>query len=108
MELLEKDSFEYSMCAFIAEVRKVDGSEYPGKTLYHLVVSIQKFVNSEGKNWKLLEAGSFTKIRTVLNNLMMERAKANIGTIKHQAELINSEIKDKLWASGQLCEENPD
>ena len=48
VELLERDSFEYSMCTFIAEVRKSkDGSEYPGKTLYHLVVSIQKYLNNK-------------------------------------------------------------
>ena len=31
VELLERDSFEYAMCKFLAEVRKVDGSEYPGQ-----------------------------------------------------------------------------
>ena len=42
VELLEKDSFEFAMCKFLAEVTKVkDGGEYPGKTLYQIVVSIQ-------------------------------------------------------------------
>ena len=50
VELLEKDSFEYSMCIFLAEVNKLDGSDYPGKTLYQLVVSIQKHLNVKGKN----------------------------------------------------------
>ena len=36
VDLLEKDSFEFSMCKFIAEVRKTKGDEEcPGKTLYH-------------------------------------------------------------------------
>ena len=108
VELLEHDSFEFAMCAFIAEVKKVDGSEYPGKTLYHLVVSIQKHINNKGKNWKLVESASFTQIHTLLNNLMKERAKANIGTVKHQAEMINSEIENKLWDSGVLGEDTPD
>ena len=55
VELLERDSFEFAMCTFLAKVRKVDGSDYPGKTLYHLVVSIQKHLTSHGKNWKLVE-----------------------------------------------------
>ena len=50
VKLLERDSFEFLMCNFIAEVCNVDGSEYPGKTLYHLVVSIQKHINSKGRN----------------------------------------------------------
>ena len=55
VELLEKDSFEYAVCCFLAEVHKVDGTEYPGKTLYHLVVSIQKYLISNGKKWRLIE-----------------------------------------------------
>ena len=108
VELLECDSFEFSMCTFLAEVRKLDGTEYPGKTLYHLVVSIQKHINSKGKNWKLVEGSQFSQIRTVLNNLMKERAKNNIGNVKRQAEMIDSEVKNKLWSSGVLGEDNPD
>ena len=49
VDLLEKDSFEYSLCCFLAEVCKVDGKDYPGKTLSHLVVSIQQhLINVKG------------------------------------------------------------
>ena len=35
---------QFAICKFLAEVRKVkDGGEYPGSTLYHLVVSILFF-----------------------------------------------------------------
>ena len=108
VELLECDSFEYAMCNFIAEVKKVDGSEYPGKTLYHLVVSIQKHVNSKGKNWKLIEGSQFSGLCNVLNNLMKEHAKSNIGNVKRQAEMLDSNIEEKLWSSGALGEENPE
>ena len=53
VDLLEKESFEFSMCKFLSEVRKVNGDEYPGKTLYHMVVSIQKHLVTKGKKWKL-------------------------------------------------------
>ena len=83
VELLERDSFEYSMCCFLAEVTKMkDGSEYPGKTLYHLVVSIQKYLNHKGRNWKLIEGSQFGKLRNVLDNLMKERAQSNISAVK--------------------------
>ena len=72
------------------------------------MVSIQKHINSKGKNWKLVEGSQFSQIRTVLNNLMKERAKNNIGNVKRQAEMIDSEIENKLWSSGVLGEENPD
>ena len=109
VELLEKDSFKFALCNFLAEVRKVDGTEYPGKTLYHLVVSIQKHINTKAKkNWKLVEGSQFSQVRTVLNNLMKERAKNNIGNVKRQAQMIDSEIENKLWESGALGEKSPD
>ena len=40
-ESLVKEIFEFAMCKFIAEVTKVkDGSDYPGKTLYEMCLSI--------------------------------------------------------------------
>ena len=39
---------------------------------------------------------------------MLEHAKANIGTVKRQAEMINSEIEEKLKETGMLGEKNPD
>ena len=104
IELLEKDSFEFSMCKFIAEVRKLDGSKYPGSTLYQLVVSIQKHLIVKGKKWKLIESGSFSNLRMVLDNLMKEQAAANIGTTKRQASFITLDIEEKLWCSGLLGE----
>ena len=93
VELLEIDSFQFSVCCFLAEVHKVDGTEYPGKTLYHLIVSLQKHLMARGKMWKLVEGEEFKQIRIVLNNLMKERTKANIGTVKHQAKVIDSGVK---------------
>ena len=109
VELLEKDLFEYAMCAFLAEVTKVkDGAEYPGKTLYQMVVSIQKYLNSNGVHWKLVESVQFNKIRTVLDNLMKERAIQQIGTVRKQAQLIDFQTENQLWESGVLGEQSPD
>ena len=94
--MLEKDSFEFSMCKFLAEVWKLNGDEYPGKTVYHMVVSIQKHVVTKGKKWKLIESSNFGKLRNVLDNLMKERAQNNIGMIKHQAGMITSNIENEL------------
>ena len=108
VDIHEKDSFEFSMCKFIAEVKKVNGDEYPGKTLYHIVVSIQKHLVRDGKKWKLIKSVEFGKLRNVLDNLMKERAQNNIGLVKRQAGLINVNIENKLWIDGVLGEENPD
>ena len=58
---LNKDSFQFVMCHFISDVTKVkDGSDYPGRTLYQMYVSILKHLNHNGLNWKLVEGSNFT------------------------------------------------
>ena len=97
------------MCKFLAEVTKVkDGGEYPGNTLYHMCVLIQKHINLKGKNWKLIEGNSFPNIRTVLDNLMKDRASRNICTVKHQAQLLSYDLENSLWEKGILGEDSPD
>ena len=52
IDLLECDSFEFVMCIFLATVTRLkDGAEYPGKTLYQLVV----LINSEAFEHKRQE-----------------------------------------------------
>ena len=93
---------------FIAEVKKIDGTEYPGKTLYHLVVSIQKHLNTKGKPWKLIENPHFNQLRTVLDNLMKECALQQIATIKRQASMIEFDEENAMWEKEILGERTPD
>ena len=98
-----------SLCRFIPEVTKCkDGGDYPGKTLYEMVVSIQKFLNQNNIPWKLLEDPQFLDVKTVLDNTMKERAQRNIGMIRKQAQLITFEHEDYLWSQGLLGEDTPD
>ena len=74
VEHLGIKEFEYSMCLFIAEVTKCkDGSDYPGHTLYQMCVAIQKHLNHNGIDWKLVEGENFRELRTALDNIMKER-----------------------------------
>ena len=34
------ETLKFALCCFVTEVKKLDGSDYPGKTLYHLVICI--------------------------------------------------------------------
>ena len=98
-----------SLCRFIPEVTKCkDGGDYPGKTLYEMVVSIQKFLNQNNIPWKLLEDPQFLDVKTVLDNTLKERAQRNIGMIRKQAQLITFEHEDYLWSQGLLGEDTPD
>ena len=109
LETLQKDNFEYAMIRFIPEVTKVNGEGlYPGKTLYQLCTSIQKYLNINKIPWKLVKGSEFADLKIVLDNVMKERAQANIGMVKKQAQIVNYEYENELWDSGILGEHNPD
>ena len=106
---LRKDSLAYSLCRFIPEVTKLkDGNDYPGKTLYEMMLSIQKHLTENGLEWKLIDGIDFVSVKNVLDNVMKQRAEANIGMVKHQAELIPLELEKYMWESNILGEDTPD
>ena len=70
------------------------------------MVSIQKFINEKGIDWKLVEGVNFLELRTVLDNLMKDRAQRNIGVVRRQAEFISSNFEEKLWEKNVLGEAN--
>ena len=109
LETLEKDNFQYAMIRFIPEVTKVNGDgEYPGRTLYQLCTSIQKYLNINNIPWKIVKDREFNELQVVLDNVVKERAEANTGTVKKQAEVLTYDYENELWDSGILGEHNPD
>ena len=86
---LTKENLEHAMLRFIPEVTKKKGSGlYPGRTLYQLCQSIQKYLNVNKLPWKLVKGHEFQDLKVVLDNVMKERAEANIGMVKKQAQVI--------------------
>ena len=106
---LDKVSLQYALCKFLAEVTKVkDGTDYPGKTLYEMLLSIHKYLNENSLNWKLIDDPEFVTLRTVLDNIIKERAESNIGMIKRQAEVLPLQIENDLWQQNVLGKDAPD
>ena len=65
-KLVKKD-LEGAMCYFVPEVTRAKGEGlYPGKTLYEMCVLIQKYLNVNKLNWKLVEGDEFRDLRVVL------------------------------------------
>ena len=105
---IEKGNLCEALCKFIPEVRKKDGGEYPGKTLYEMIVCIQKFLNEKNIPWKLIDDKEFILVKNVLDNVMKERAQLNLGMVKRQAEFISLDYEEELWRKGILGEDSPD
>ena len=74
VEKLSMQNFKFSMCKFLAEIKKQDGSEYPGYTMYQLCIAIQKHLNENGKKWKLVEGSDMLQVWNVLDNIITEGA----------------------------------
>ena len=109
IESLMKGNLLYSLCKFIPEVMKVkDGSPYPGATLYQMIIAIQQHISEKGLNWKLLNGIEFANVKVVLDNVMKERARENIGMVKRQAQVISYEFEKQLWERNILGEDSPD
>ncbi len=81
---LTKAQLSYALVHFVSEVKKIDGSDYPPKTIYELVISVQMYLESKGIFWKLLDEKDsvFQKMRCTVDNVMKERAATGMGVAK--------------------------
>ena len=106
---LKLENFREAMCYFIPEVTKSKGEGlYPGRTLYQMCMSIQKYLNVNKIPWKIIEGSEFEDVKTVLDNVMKERTAMNIGVKKRKAQVISLKYEEEMWSKGVLGEDCPD
>ena len=98
----------FAMMRFITEVRKLDGSMFPGKTIYDLVVSVQMHLETFGFTWKLIDDVEFTDLKYTLDNIMKQRVSEGVGLSVHQANVLSFSDEDYLWMNGFLGKGNPE
>ena len=48
----------------------MDGSEFPGKTLYDILICVQFHLETLGFGFRLLNEESFQEVKYVLDNMM--------------------------------------
>ena len=53
-------------------------------------------------HWELIEDPEFCKLKAVLDNVLQECTKANIGIEPHQVKVITLEYEEQLWGKGVL------
>ena len=109
LSTLTRKNLQHLLCYFVSEVTKVKGDgPYPGRTLYEMIVAIQKYLKINRLPWKLVDSSQFPDLNTVLDNVMQERTAMNVGVVKRQAQVIGYETENALWNAGILGEETPD
>ena len=68
------DEINYALYCFICEVRKVDGSGYPGATTYEMVTNLQKYLEMNPVYHKLLTDKHFKELQLTLDEEMRRKA----------------------------------
>ena len=70
---ISKFSLVKGISRFITEVKKIDGSDLPTRTLYDIVICLQFHLETLGYNYRLLNQDDFSEIRFTLDNMMKLR-----------------------------------
>ncbi len=104
---LDKSSVQEVLCAFITEVHKLDGSNFPPRTLYEILFCLQMGLESHGIHWKFLEDMEFVELKYTLDNEMKKCTREGIAHPVKQADVISPEQEEILWCTGILGKEKP-
>ena len=109
VELLEmsKDELCHVLSRFILEVKKKDGTDYPCESIYDLIIAIQMYLHTNGKEYKLLNDKEFVSLTNVVNAKMCQLSKEGKRVQRRQAEAITYEEEDKMWQDGILGDQSP-
>ncbi len=89
------------------EVKKRDGTDFPGQTLYQIVVCLQFYLETQGHKWKLIDDPVFIRFKNTLDNIMKERSKAGLGRTVSVTPISISD-EEKMWVDGVLGEDDPE
>ena len=104
---ITKDSVNVAICKFITEVKKLDGTDFPGCTLYDIVISLQFHLETLGLAWKLLSHEEFKEVRFTLDNMMKKKTQDGIGISVKQTKILTANHEEILWRKGLLGVHNP-
>ncbi len=104
---ISKPNLAYSLSCFLSEVWKKDGTDYPGDSLYQLLICIQFFLECSGRHWKLIDGEEFIPLKFTLDNLMKERAALGLGKRKSSSPISVAD-ENVLWEKGILGSNTPD
>ena len=61
----------YVLVHFLTEVKKIDGSDFPGKTLYDILMCVQFYLETLGFSYKLLNYTRFDNVKYIDNHMKL-------------------------------------
>ena len=107
IETINKPDLLFALCRFITEVKKLDQSEFPPKTLYDIIICVQFKLDALGLSGRLLNDKELKDLRFTLDNLIKQCTSEGIGITVRKAQVLNEFEEDVLWNMGLLGTSNP-
>ena len=98
----------FALVQFITEVKKVDGNDFPGKTLYDILICVQFHLETLGIYWKVLNEEVFQEVKYTLDNVMKICRSQGLDISVKKAQVLSASDEDYLWSLGLLGTENPE
>ena len=100
---ITKESLIFALTQFITKVKKVDGSDFPARTLYDIIIYVQFHLESLGYTWKLISEDAFTEVKFTLDNIMKRCAAEGVGV-----SVLSFTDEDLLWSLGLMGVHSPE
>ena len=105
---ITKESLIFALTRFITEVKKVDGSDFPARTLYDIIICVQFHLESLGYTWKLISEDAFTEVKFTLDNIMKRCTAEGVGVSVCKAQVLSFTDEDLLWLLGLMGVHSPE
>ena len=101
-KFLTNEQIDFWFSRFVCEIRKGDGSEYPGSTLKLLISGLQRHLREVCGLYSLsiFECHDFMSFRSVLNGKMKSLSREGVGLHRNQAEPVSVKQEEMLWEKG--------
>ena len=100
--MITATSLQFALCKFITEVKKIDDSDFPGKTPHDIVICLQFHLGCLGFCFKLINEKIFSDIKYTLDNTIKLVVTSGIGFSVRQVEVLTAMDGDYLWSLGFL------
>lgn len=98
--LMNSKEMSFWLEQFVVEVKKLDGTEYPSKSIYLILCGLHRHLRDNGiydKNFLDEKNVYFARFRKVLNARMRTLNEKGLGLTVKRADPILPEQEDKLW-----------
>ncbi|GLV41688.1 without children [Carabus blaptoides fortunei] len=100
---LTADELNYSLCLFVKEVRKPNGTEYAPDTIYYLCLGIQQYLFENGRIDNIFTDAYYEKFTDCLDEVARK-----FSVLYNDSHYIVTRVEEEhLWESKQLGAHSP-